>query len=111
MDRTYVTQQQKTPVFQLGLELWRDNVVRNTHIRGRLQAILLDFVLKERTGDVINRSLFRAITQVGMPCYLCCAALLPYYGFVVCGFLCLHIISAARLLLEPAAPTLPAPFE
>jgi len=26
MDRTYVTQQHKTPVFQLGLDLWRDQV-------------------------------------------------------------------------------------
>ncbi len=65
MDRTYVVQQQKTTVFALGLELWRDHVVRNSCIRGRLQAILLDLVLKERTGDVINRSLFRAVTQVG----------------------------------------------
>jgi hypothetical protein len=26
MDRTYVTQQHKTPVFQLGLDLWREQV-------------------------------------------------------------------------------------
>jgi hypothetical protein len=26
MDRTYVTQQHKTPVFQLGLDLWRQKV-------------------------------------------------------------------------------------
>ena len=66
MDRTYVAQQQKTPVYTLGLELWRDNVVRNTHIQQRLLAILLDLVLKERSGEVIDRGLFRSITQVRM---------------------------------------------
>lgn len=33
MDRTYVTQQHKTPVFQLGLDLWRDHVVHNATIQ------------------------------------------------------------------------------
>lgn len=66
MDRTYVAQQQKTPVYTLGLELWRDNVVRNAHIQQRLLAILLDLVLKERSGEVIDRGLFRSITQVCM---------------------------------------------
>jgi hypothetical protein len=33
MDRTYVTQQHKTPVFQLGLDLWRDHVVHHPVIQ------------------------------------------------------------------------------
>lgn len=33
MDRTYVTQQHKVPVFQLGLDLWRDHVVHNPTIQ------------------------------------------------------------------------------
>jgi hypothetical protein len=33
MDRTYVTQQHKTPVFQLGLDLWRDHVVHSPVIQ------------------------------------------------------------------------------
>lgn len=65
MDRTYVTQNQKKPVFQLSLELWRDNVVRDKVIAERLLSILLDLVAKERSGETIDRGLFRSITQVG----------------------------------------------
>lgn len=65
MDRTYVAQQQRTPVFQLGLQLWHEHVVRDKQISERLLAILLDLVNKERTGETIDRGLFRSITQVG----------------------------------------------
>jgi len=64
MDRTYVNQQQKTPVYPLGLELWRDHVVRNPHIRERMLAILLDLVHKERTREIVDRGLIRSITQM-----------------------------------------------
>jgi cullin 3 len=33
MDRTYVTQQHRTPVFQLGLDLWREHVVHHQVIQ------------------------------------------------------------------------------
>lgn len=36
--------QQKTSVHQLGLDLWRDVVVRNRRIRERLLGMLLDMV-------------------------------------------------------------------
>lgn len=68
MDRTYVTQQHKTPVFQLGLDLWRDHIVHNRHIQERLLAILMDLVQKERTGEIIDRGLVRATTQVSGTC-------------------------------------------
>jgi cullin 3 len=64
MDRTYVTQQAKTPVFQLGLDLWRDVVVRHRAIRERLLGTLLDLVRRERAGEVIDRALFKSTTQV-----------------------------------------------
>lgn len=64
MDRTYVAQQQKTAVFQLGLELWRDNVVRNKKIGERLLSILMDLIHKERTGEVIDRALIRSVTMM-----------------------------------------------
>lgn len=48
MDRTFVVQQSKTPVFALGLELWRDHVVRNRAIAERLLSILMSLVGKER---------------------------------------------------------------
>jgi Cullin family len=109
MDRIYVRHQNKVPVHQLGLNLWRDTVVRNPRIQvprivqtlgavfamvvlhsihfmtrhsqqcrlrtinasrvrnmqDRLQSILLDMVTRERSGDVIDRSLMRSITMVG----------------------------------------------
>jgi len=47
MDRTFVSQQQRTPVFALGLELWRNHVVRSKQIAPRLQVqYLCDFILR-----------------------------------------------------------------
>jgi len=74
MDRTFVQQQQRIPVYQLGLELWRDHVVRNKQILERLQSILLGQVYKERTGEKIDHALFRLVTQMlmdlGLPVYV-----------------------------------------
>jgi cullin 3 len=64
MDRTYVTQQQRTPVYALGLELWRDVVVRSRGVAPRLQSILLDLISKERLGETVDRGLLRSTTQV-----------------------------------------------
>jgi hypothetical protein len=64
MDRTYVAQQQRTPVFQLGLELWRDHVVRKKEIGERLRSTLLEQVHKERVGETCERGLIRSVTQV-----------------------------------------------
>ncbi|KAL3688992.1 hypothetical protein R1sor_015301 [Riccia sorocarpa] len=66
MDRTYVTNFNKTPVHELGLNLWRDNIVRSPKIRDRLLDTLLDLVHRERTGEVINRGLMRNITKMLM---------------------------------------------
>ncbi|KAG6556425.1 hypothetical protein Mapa_002368 [Marchantia paleacea] len=66
MDRTYVTNFNKTPVHELGLNLWRDNIVRSAKIRDRLLDTLLDLVHRERTGEVINRGLMRNITKMLM---------------------------------------------
>lgn len=66
MDRTYVQQQHKTHVHQLGLDLWRDNVVRHPLINARLKGILLELVCKERCGELINKQLMRSTTKVGL---------------------------------------------
>ncbi|KAG2493302.1 hypothetical protein HYH03_008438 [Edaphochlamys debaryana] len=74
MDRTFVVQQQKTPVFALGLELWRENVVRNRQIAERLLSILMSLILKERQGEMIERGLIKSVTQMlvdlGHPVYV-----------------------------------------
>ena len=64
MDRIYVKHQNKTQVNQLGLDLWRDVVVRNKRIRERLRSTLLGLVHRERAGEVIDRALMRNITTV-----------------------------------------------
>ncbi|KAK4261129.1 hypothetical protein QN277_004173 [Acacia crassicarpa] len=64
MDRTYIPSTHKTPVHELGLNLWRENVIYSSQIRTRLLTILLDFVQRERTGEVIDRGLTRNIIKM-----------------------------------------------
>lgn len=65
MDRTYVpTSSQKTTVHDLGLNLWRDIIIRSRNIQGRLLDTLLDLIHGERNGEVINRGLMRNITKM-----------------------------------------------
>ncbi|CAI7786269.1 unnamed protein product, partial [Closterium sp. NIES-54] len=64
MDRTYVTNHNKTPVHDLGLALWRDHIVRAPAIRPRLLSTLLSLIHQERLGEVINRALMRSISSM-----------------------------------------------
>ncbi|GAA0165905.1 ubiquitin-protein ligase [Lithospermum erythrorhizon] len=64
MDRTFIPTTHKTPVFELGLNLWRDNIIRSSKIQTRLQSTLLDLVRQERSGEVINRGLIRNIIKM-----------------------------------------------
>lgn len=42
-------------VYNLGLILFRDNVVRYGLIREQIRETLLDLVMKERNGEIIDR--------------------------------------------------------
>ncbi|KAL2904506.1 Cullin-3A [Bienertia sinuspersici] len=66
MDRTFVPSTHKTPVYELGLNLWRDNVIHCSNIQTRLLNTLLELIQKERTGEVINRGLMRNIIKMLM---------------------------------------------
>ncbi|XP_015895103.1 cullin-3A [Ziziphus jujuba] len=66
MDRTYIPSTQKTPVHELGLNLWRDNIVHFNKIQTRLLNTLLELIHRERTGEVINRGLMRNIIKMLM---------------------------------------------
>jgi cullin 3 len=66
MDRTYITTNKKTPVFDLGLELWKDTILRSSMIQGRLLDTLLELIHREKMGEVINRSLMRSTTKMLM---------------------------------------------
>lgn len=89
MDRIYVKHQNKAPVAQLGLDLWRDHVVRQAGIRDRMLAMLLELMHRERTGDIVDRALLRSITMVSDA--IC---LLPLF---------IRVNSAARFAILPAA--------
>ncbi|XP_057948818.1 cullin-3A [Malania oleifera] len=66
MDRTFIPSTHKTPVHELGLNLWRDNIIHSTKIQTRLLSTLLELVYRERTGEVINRGLMRNIIKMLM---------------------------------------------
>ncbi|CAL5019562.1 unnamed protein product [Urochloa decumbens] len=66
MDRTYVPTAHRTPVHELGLNLWRDHIIHSSMIHSRLLDTLLDLIDRERMGEVINRGLMRSITKMLM---------------------------------------------
>lgn len=59
-----MTQHGVLPVYDLGLVLFRENITRNVLIKERLLRTLLDLIYKERTGELINRTLIKSITQM-----------------------------------------------
>jgi len=67
MDRIYVKHNDKAPVHQLGLDLWRDCVVRRRDTRARLLPLLLGNVRRERQGEVVDRALLRSIALARAP--------------------------------------------
>lgn len=54
-DRVYVQQNNVDNVYNLGLKIFRDQVVRYGNIRDHLRQTLLDLVMRERKGEVIDR--------------------------------------------------------
>ncbi|GLU01917.1 hypothetical protein SLE2022_191970 [Rubroshorea leprosula] len=66
MDRTFIPSAHKTPVHELGLNLWRDVVIHSSKIQTRLLDTLLELIQGERSGEVINRGLMRNITKMLM---------------------------------------------
>ena len=61
LDRTWVSQNKKTPVSTLMVQLFRDVVVLNADIAGRRRTLLLDTILQERLGVLIDRELVKAV--------------------------------------------------
>ncbi|XP_041004526.1 cullin-3A-like isoform X2 [Juglans microcarpa x Juglans regia] len=66
MDRTFIPSTHKTPVHELGLNLWRDVVIHSSKTQIRLRDTLLELVYRERNGEVINRGLMRNIIKMLM---------------------------------------------
>ncbi|ESO98941.1 hypothetical protein LOTGIDRAFT_231265 [Lottia gigantea] len=66
MDRVYVQQNNVDNVYNLGLIIFRDQVVRNPIIRDHLQTTLLEMVAKERRGEVVDRGAVKNACQMLM---------------------------------------------
>eukprot|EP00211_Chloroparvula_japonica_P003508 CAMPEP_0119129346 /NCGR_PEP_ID=MMETSP1310-20130426/7131_1 /TAXON_ID=464262 /ORGANISM="Genus nov. species nov., Strain RCC2339" /LENGTH=722 /DNA_ID=CAMNT_0007119765 /DNA_START=99 /DNA_END=2264 /DNA_ORIENTATION=+ len=62
MDRVYVHNHNRPQVFDLGLNLFKENIVRAPEIKERLLNILLEMVHCERNGEIINQRLFKDLT-------------------------------------------------
>ena len=56
-----MVQNKKTPVYELGLKIFRDTIARHSEVKDRLRAHLLANVLKERNGEIIDRMLMKDI--------------------------------------------------
>ncbi|KAJ1423621.1 Winged helix-like DNA-binding domain superfamily [Sesbania bispinosa] len=59
MDRTEVISTQIPRVKNVGLKLWKDNVIHSNQIQSRLSNSLLELIHRERIGEAINRDLVR----------------------------------------------------
>ena len=56
-----MVQQKKKPVYELGLDLFREKVWDRYAIKGRLSTILLGNVAAERTGKLVDRGLMKNV--------------------------------------------------
>ena len=51
-------------MYERGLQIFRDSVVRNGRIKDRLQVMLLDRIDRERQGEMVERGLLRTATPM-----------------------------------------------
>jgi hypothetical protein len=63
MDRTYVTQQRKVPIYDHGLAIFRDTIARHPAVKDRLRSLLLLAVAEERAGQLVSGIRARAKGQ------------------------------------------------
>lgn len=61
LDRTYVTQFKKVSVSIMMVQVFREVVILNSEVAGRLRTLLLDNVFRERQGLQIDKELMKAV--------------------------------------------------
>lgn len=66
MDRVYVQQNNCENVYNLGLVIFRDKVVRYGCVGNHLRVTLLDMIMKERRGEMIDRLAIKNACQMLM---------------------------------------------
>jgi cullin 3 len=64
LDRTYVDQNNKTPVYESGLVHFQDRVARHSRIKERLLQMMLGYIQRERDGELIDRQLAKGIANM-----------------------------------------------
>lgn len=64
LDRTYVTSANVLPVYDLGLKTFLQVVVQHPKVRPRLTQVMLSWVQRERTGEMINRGVLKNMVQM-----------------------------------------------
>lgn len=66
MDKVYVKNNEVDSVYNLGLVLFRDIIVRHDRIKDHLRETLLSMVMRERNGEVIDRISLKNACQMLM---------------------------------------------
>ena len=64
LDREFCRKHKLPPVYDLGLLLFRDRVVRQGGVHERLKALMLDSVRREREGELIDRRRMKEATML-----------------------------------------------
>lgn len=64
MDRMYSAQQKLPTIYTVGQQLFRDVVVFSPSIREKLRTTLLQSILAERTGEIIDRVELKAVLNM-----------------------------------------------
>jgi cullin 3 len=59
MDRNFVSQYKKVPVYEMGLMIFRENVSGHQRVRMRLLTLMLDNISAERRGEQVDRILLK----------------------------------------------------
>jgi len=59
MDRNFVSQYKKVPVYEMGLIIFRENVSGHPRVRTRLLTLMLDNIAAERRGEQVDRILLK----------------------------------------------------
>ena len=61
MDRVYVPQHKKVGVYSMSLKMFREVIVYNENIRGRMRNVILNNIYEERCGQIVDKSVLRSI--------------------------------------------------
>lgn len=62
LNSVYIPQNSLTSIYETGLSLFLDLILRNPEIRRRQQELVLDVVQRDRNGEVVDRSMLKFIT-------------------------------------------------